>query len=340
MSTLLYWDPLFARHDPGVGHPESPARAEAILALLRQEPVEGLVLRSPRPATFEELARVHTLAHLRMLEDLRGRSVALDEDTLTSPDSVDAAMLAAGAAVGAVEAVLRGEAPHAFALVRPPGHHAEPDRAMGFCLLNNVAVAAEAARALGARRVLVVDWDVHHGNGTQAAFWERRDVLYQSVHQFPYYPGTGEVLEIGAGEGRGYTVNVPLPAACGDSDYGAVFEELLLPIGRAYRPDLVLVSAGFDPHQDDPIGGMRVTERGFAAMCTSVRELAAETCGGKLVLVLEGGYTLGGLARSVHACLEVLEGRTEHFPGGQVGRSTREALKQSREALLPFWPTL
>jgi len=210
---------------------------------------------------------------------------------------------------------------------------------MGFCLLNNVAVAAEAARRLGAERVLVLDWDVHHGNGTQACFWERSDVLYQSVHQYPYYPGTGAPHEVGAGEGAGFSVNCGLPAGCSDADYGAVFHGLLLPIAQAFRPQLVLVSAGFDPHREDPLGGMVVTERGFAAMCAAARALAEELCGGRLVLLLEGGYSLSGLAHGVHACLEVLTGRGDGFPDG-VSREAAQALAQSRAALRTYWPML
>jgi acetoin utilization deacetylase AcuC-like enzyme len=302
-------------------------------------PLAGLLHEAPRPALLPELQAAHADALLQGLAALRGRRAQLDPDTALSPDSYDAAVLAAGAAVGAVEAVLQGRARNAFALVRPPGHHAEPERAMGFCLLNNVAVAAEAARRLGAERVLVLDWDVHHGNGTQACFWERPDVLYQSVHQWPYYPGTGSPHEVGAGAGEGFTVNCGLPAGCTDADYGAVFHGLLLPTAQAFRPELVLVSAGFDPHVEDPLGGMVVSERGFAAMCAAARALAEELCGGKLVLLLEGGYALGGLARSVHACLEVLQGRRDEFPQG-VTRGAAEALAQSRAALAPYWPVL
>ena len=337
--TLLLSDPLFSRHDPGRGHPECPARLESIHALLARAPLPGLRHAAPRPALPAELQAAHAPVLLDGLARLRGQHAQLDPDTGMSPDSWDAAVLAAGAAVGAVEEVLQGRARNAFALVRPPGHHAEPERAMGFCLLNNVAVAAEAARRQGAERVLVLDWDVHHGNGTQACFWERRDVLYQSVHQFPYYPGTGAPHEVGAGAGAGFSVNCGLPPGCTDADYGAVFHGLLLPIAQAFRPQLVLVSAGFDPHEQDPLGGMVVTERGFAAMCAAARALAEELCEGRLVLLLEGGYSLSGLAHGVHACLEVLTGRTDGFPDG-VSRAAAAALAQSRAALRPYWPTL
>ena len=334
--TLVLTHPAFLRHDPGPGHPESPARLSAILELLDETPVDGVVRALPREARPGELEGVHTPAHLAAFHALRGRAARVDQDTAASPDTVEAALLAAGAAVGATEAVLEGRARNAFALVRPPGHHAEPGRAMGFCFLNNAAVAAEAARRKGAERVLVLDWDVHHGNGTQAAFWGRRDVLYQSVHQFPYYPGTGAAHEVGAGAGAGYTVNVPLPGGSTDGDMAAVFDGVLLPVARAFRPDVVLVSAGFDPHEDDPLGGMVVTTRGFAAMCSAVKALADEACGGKLVLLLEGGYSLEGTSEAAHACLEVLAGRTDTFRDAPSRDGVR-AVAQAREALQGHW---
>jgi acetoin utilization deacetylase AcuC-like enzyme len=311
-----------------------------VLGVLASAPVAGTMMAAPRSATNEELASVHTPELLAYLERLNGRQAQIDPDTQVSPDSVDAARLAVGASVQAVEEVMKGRARNAFALVRPPGHHAEPGRAMGFCLFNNVAVAAEAGRRLGAERVLVLDWDVHHGNGTQAAFWGRRDVMYQSVHQYPYYPGTGAAPEVGVGEGEGYTLNVGLPGGNSDADYGMLFEELFLPVAEAYRPQLILVSAGFDPHQHDPIGGMDLTERGFAAMCSAMKSLSERVCDGRLVLLLEGGYSLEGLSQSVHACVEVLAGRKDSFPTGPTHADAKHALNASRDALRPYWPTL
>ncbi|HLL53130.1 MAG TPA: histone deacetylase [Myxococcaceae bacterium] len=339
MATLVLTDPLFLKHDPGPHHPESPERLSAILDVLGRAPIQGLIQEAPREATEQELAATHTPRLLRYLKSLEGRAGQIDEDTLTSRDSYAAAVRSAGAAAQAVERVLSGQADNAFALVRPPGHHAEPSRAMGFCLFNNAAIAAEAAKRHGARKVLVLDWDVHHGNGTQACFYDRRDVLYQSVHQFPFYPGTGAPTEIGRGEGAGFTVNCGLPGAQQDGDYGAVFHELFLPIAREFAPDLVIVSAGFDPHEDDPLGGMRVTERGFAAMCAALSQLAREVAGGKLVLLLEGGYSLEGLSQSVHACLEVLAGRGDEFPGG-AGPATVAAIRATKDALKGHWRCL
>jgi acetoin utilization deacetylase AcuC-like enzyme len=281
---------------------------------------------------------VHGARYLADLRATAGRTVRLDPDTVASPSSFAAAQLAAGAAAGAVEAVWAGEARNAFVWARPPGHHAEQAEAMGFCLLNNVAIAAETARRLGADRVMIVDWDVHHGNGTQHLFESRRDVLFASCHQYPFYPGTGAPDEIGRGEGAGFTVNCGLPAGQEDGDYGAVFHDLFLPIGHAFRPDLIIVSAGFDPHARDPLAEMRVTERGFAAMCSGVRQLAEQSCQGRLVLVLEGGYDLAALAGSTRACLEVLTGARDEFPPG--GDRARGAIAETRAALAPHWPGL
>jgi acetoin utilization deacetylase AcuC-like enzyme len=332
MSTLILTDRRFLAHEAGIGHPESPARLRAILGDLEREPPGGVVFEEPRPATAAEIDAVHSREHRTLLESLAGRRTRLDPDTAMSEGSWEAAALAAGAAVGAVEAVWSGRHANAFALVRPPGHHAEAARAMGFCLLNNAAIAAEAARRLGAERVLVLDWDVHHGNGTQHIFEARDDVLYMSSHQWPYYPGTGAPTEVGRGAGRGFTVNCALPAGQGDADYGVAFHDLFLPAARAFAPDLVLVSAGFDPHERDPLADMRVTERGFAAMATAMSELAREACGGKLVLLLEGGYDLAALAGSTRACLEVLGGRREEFPRG-AGPEAPRAVAATRAAL-------
>ncbi len=339
-QTLLLTDPLFLRHNPGPEHPERPERLSRILDVLELAPISGTERRTPRLATGEEIAAVHTPRLREYLRGLRGRHADIDQDTMTSPDSYDAAVLAAGAAVQAVEEVWAGRARNAFALVRPPGHHAEPAQSMGFCLFNNVAIAAEAARRQGAERVLILDWDVHHGNGTQAAFWSRRDVLYMSVHQYPYYPETGAPFDVGEGPGAGYTINCGIPGGSTDADYGAIFQDLFLPVAQAYKPDVVLVSAGFDAHRKDPIGGMVLTERGFAAMCTAIKDLAESVCGGRLVLMLEGGYSLGGLSQSVHACVEVLaEGTKDSFPEG-VSRDAAAALQRSREALKPYWSIL
>lgn len=334
MSTLLLYDDGFLEHDPGPEHPESPMRLRAIRRALERLP-EGVRWADVRPATHEELERVHAPVHVASLARTAGQPVQLDADTATSPGSHLAALRAAGAAVGLVDALLTGEAQNGFALVRPPGHHAESGYAMGFCLFNNVAVAAEHARARGVERVAIVDWDVHHGNGTQHIFEARRDVLFISAHQFPFYPGTGAVAEIGVGEGAGYTVNLPFAPGMHDSDYGAAFRDVVGPLLESFRPGLVLVSAGFDAHRRDPLGQMELTEEGFGAMCSAVRDAAAHS-GAPLGLVLEGGYDLDGLGGSVRRCVEVLAG--ERIPlKADAGPRAAETLADLRGTLRPRW---
>ncbi|MFN7133301.1 MAG: histone deacetylase [Myxococcales bacterium] len=334
MDTLLLTDELFDAHDPGPGHPERVERLEAIRHALAQLPT-GARWGGARDATRVELERIHAPSYVEALARLERATAELDPDTFTAPGSYRAALRAAGAAVGLVDALLDGEADNGFALVRPPGHHAEPARAMGFCLFNNVAVAAAHAVHRGLERVAVVDWDVHHGNGTQRAFEDRRDVLFVSTHRFPFYPGTGAAEERGGGAGEGFTVNVPLPGGLGDGDYGAVFEALVLPVLEAYAPQLVLVSAGFDPHAADPLGGMRVSEEGFAAMCAALRDVAVAHRA-PLGLVLEGGYDLGALGRSARACTEVLAGAKAPLRTG-AGAAGRAALAHARDAAARQW---
>ncbi|MCX4239282.1 histone deacetylase family protein [Paraliomyxa miuraensis] len=338
-STLLLHHDTMIDHDPGRGHPERPDRLRAIVSALRERPVEGTRWATPSSAAVEAILRVHSPEHLARVDAARGKQVSFDPDTHASPSTVEASYLAAGAAVEAVDAVLDGHARNAFAFVRPPGHHAEPDRAMGFCLLNNVAIAAEHALGRpGIERVMVIDWDVHHGNGTQAAFYERRDVLFFSSHQFPFYPGTGAVQEHGRGEGEGHTINVPLSAGATDGDFRRMFGDVVVPAAERFDPQLVLVSAGFDAHCQDPLGGMALTEEGFADLCATVKAIADAHAGGRLVLVLEGGYDLEGLAGSARACVEILAGAAA--PGGPdtpspVGdRGLRQAVEHHRR----YWP--
>ena len=310
MAVVLLTDPTCALHDMGEGHPESPGRLAAIWRDLAERPIAGTHTLKPAAATEAQLARVHGEEYVRAILALSGRGVQLDQDTWLSERSVDAALLAAGATTDAVRLVLDGEADGAFALVRPPGHHAEATRAMGFCVFNNVAVAAAEALARGLERVLILDWDVHHGNGTQNSFYDRRDVFFMSTHQWPFYPGTGHEEESGRGDGEGFTMNVPLPPGCDDGDYAAAFSQALLPAADKFAPQLVLVSAGFDAHRCDPLADMRVTSEGFAALCGAVKDIADHHCPGRLVLTLEGGYDEAALAASVRACVEVLAGST------------------------------
>ena len=337
-DVLLFFHEAMLEHDPGAGHPERPDRLRAICEKLKSSPNPKVRWAKPQPAARELIERVHHPAYVDRLEALRNRSAALDADTAVSPGSIRAAYRAAGAAIEAVTAVVSGRARRAFALVRPPGHHAEADRGMGFCLFNNVAVAAAHARAaLGCQRILIVDWDVHHGNGTQHIFWDRADVLYFSPHRYPFYPGIGAVNEVGTDRGAGFTVNVPLPGGFGDGEYQAIFRELLVPIADAFAPDLILVSAGFDAHRNDPLGGMAVTEVGFASMCATVCDLADRHAHGRLVLVLEGGYDLTALADSVYACIIVLCGSRQPQPP-QPDHAARVVIQQVRDAHKRSWP--
>jgi acetoin utilization deacetylase AcuC-like enzyme len=300
----------------------------------------GIDVIAPRPATREQLLRVHDGEYLRRIAETAGRAVKLDPDTFTSPESHEIALLGAGAAVDAVERVMRGSHHTALALIRPPGHHAERDRAMGFCLFNNVAVAAAHARAGGAARVAIVDYDVHHGNGTQHIFEADPDVLYVSTHQFPYYPGTGAADEVGVGAGRGFTVNLPLEVGAVDEDYQAVFSAVVVPVLKQFAPDLLMVSAGFDAHERDPLGGMRLSTDAFAAMTMELRRVADECCGGRMVVVSEGGYDLHAFSASLDAVTETLSGpaRPARWPiSGPASDRGRSAVDATTRALATFW---
>jgi acetoin utilization deacetylase AcuC-like enzyme len=339
----MYDDRMLA-HETGGGHPERPDRLRSVRRSLIEAAFEHVRWVAPRPPSARQIERVHTAGHVERVLSARGRPRAFDSETVMSTGSVDAALLAAGGVVDAVHAVVTGGAPNAFALVRPPGHHAEPDQAMGFCLLNNVAIgAASAIEDHGCERVLIVDWDVHHGNGTQSAFYGRSDVLLFSMHQWPLYPGTGWLSETGLGDGRGFTVNAPVPAGIGDADALAVFEQVLLPIADGYRPDLVLVSAGFDAHQNDPLGSLQLTDRGFAALLRLVRSVADRHAEGRLVLVLEGGYDLDALAQCARACVAGLGPEplaTDDIVAALTHPQLEPQLNQIREVQSQYWPAL
>ncbi len=294
----------FLDHDTGRGHPERADRLRAIEARLTRSGLRSsLESLLPEPADVASILRVHTAESVRQVAAAaRSGGGALDADTVVSAASYEAALLAVGAALAAVERVHSGAWSNAFVACRPPGHHAERDRSMGFCLFNNVAVAAEHALLLGAERVAIVDWDVHHGNGTQHSFEGRSDVFYASLHQWPWYPGTGAAAERGSGDGRGATLNLPLAAGSGDAAYLRAFDDRLLPALEDFAPDLVLVSAGFDAHERDPLSHTRVTTQCFATMTERLLGLA----GGRLVSLLEGGYDLDGLADSVEAHVRAL----------------------------------
>jgi acetoin utilization deacetylase AcuC-like enzyme/formylglycine-generating enzyme required for sulfatase activity len=309
VKTGFVYGEVYLRHKTGPGHPERPERLTSIIARLKKSGLsDELVAIRPRAAAEEWITAVHTPQHVAAIRKASEESAhAGSRDTPVSKDSYQAAVEAAGGVLAAVDAVMEGKVRNAFCAVRPPGHHATKDQAMGFCLLNNVAIAARYAQKQHVlQRVLIVDWDVHHGNGTQAAFNSDPTVFYFSVHQSPFYPGTGSAEERGEGKAAGTKLNVPLPAGSGEREYRRAFEEQLVPAARRFRPDFVLVSAGFDAHRDDPLGGMKLTAESYAELTRIVKRIADEQCRGRLVSVLEGGYGLDGLAASVESHLRVL----------------------------------
>jgi acetoin utilization deacetylase AcuC-like enzyme len=331
----------FVEHQTPPGHPESPARAEVFSVIAGEWRAMGGEVVAPPAATPEQLARVHAADYLQRIQATEGKSVALDPDTYTSPASHEIALLAAGGSVHAVDSVMANGG-CALVMGRPPGHHAERNKAMGFCLYNNIAIAAAEARARGAERVAIVDYDVHHGNGTQHIFESDPSVLYMSAHQFPFYPGTGAPEEIGKGAGEGYTINVALEAGAVDEDYKQVFKSLFNPIIRQFKPDLVLVSAGFDAHDRDPLAGMRLTTAAFGAMTNELRLAAKECCRGKLVAVVEGGYDMRALGQSLRAVvnsLSALVAQPAVWPAaGEVAPTRAQAaVEATRRAVGRFW---
>jgi acetoin utilization deacetylase AcuC-like enzyme len=313
MKAGLIYDPIYLEHDTG-DHVENSRRLVDAMSYLEETGTrERLISLPARPATPEELEMIHAPEYIsRVKSKAENGGGWLDPDTVMSPKSYQAAIYAAGGLMVATEAVMKKEADSAFALVRPPGHHAIRNRAMGFCIFNNVAIAAKFALGnFGLDRILIVDFDVHHGNGTQDAFYADPAVLYFSTHQYPYYPGTGAAEETGTGKGQGTTVNFPMVAGWGDEEYLRAFGEVLVPMARRFRPELILVSAGFDPHWADQLAAMRVTVTGFVQMAMILRKLAAELCQQRLVLTLEGGYDLRVIASSIKAIFDVLLGSSQ-----------------------------
>ena len=309
-TTGLVYHPAYLDHDMGAGHPESPNRLRAILQQLERSGTAGRIRKiEPRKAEDEWITQIHSPSYVAALTTHQPSSgrVALDGDTSMSPGSLQAAYLAAGGALAAVDAIMRGDVEHAFCAVRPPGHHAETDRAMGFCLFNNVAIAARyVQKQYGLGRVLIVDWDVHHGNGTQHSFEQDPSILFFSTHQYPHYPGTGRATERGIGAGEGFTINAPMDAGDGDDEYRAIFLNVLLPAAEAFKPEFVIVSAGFDAHRDDPLASMELTEAGYSDLTGLVVGLAKHHAQGRLLSALEGGYNLTALGASVDAHLKAL----------------------------------
>jgi acetoin utilization deacetylase AcuC-like enzyme len=302
-------DPIYMKHSNSPGHPENPKRLEAINGMLEVFPAKDRLVDIPaRDATFEELACIHDSKYIKRIERTKDQSYTmLDSDTGANSDSYAAAVRAAGGTIEAIKAVLNGRVSSAFAFVRPPGHHAEADRAMGFCIFNNVAIGAcYAIQRGGLNRILIVDWDVHHGNGTMHSFYDSNKVLYFSVHQFPHYPGTGRINDVGTADGKGFTVNVPLPGGQGDMEFLAVFQDVFLPIACEFEPELILVSAGFDTHEYDPLAGMTVSSQGYGEMTRRIMKVAEQCCEDKITFVLEGGYHLTALTEGISSVLQAL----------------------------------
>ena len=335
---LLITSSRFEEHVTPPGHPERMERAHVFNGAAERWFEKGGHGVTPRDATREELARVHGDEHLDSMAATAGRAVMLDGDTFTSPESYEIALLAAGAAVQAAEHAISHREP-AVALVRPPGHHAERDRSMGFCLFNNIAVAAAHAIARGLDRVAVIDIDVHHGNGTQWMFYDDPRVLYVSTHQFPFYPGTGAADEVGAGAGAGFTVNVPLEAGATDADYDLVYREAVVPVTRQFAPQLVLVSAGFDAHERDPLASMRVTVSGYGNVIRQIMSVAPE---GAIAFVTEGGYDLSALASCLDEAFAAITSASAHIPESAPSAAPRaeRALEAVRAAQRHYWTTL
>lgn len=333
--TGLIYHPIYLEHDTD-GHPERKERLTTTLKRIESSDLD-LEFVTPRPATIEEVGTIHSPGYIDQVRAMSERGGGyLDLDTVVSRQSYDAALMAAGGVITGVDEV-KNDLDNAFALVRPPGHHALPNRGMGFCIFNNVAIGAKYAQKMGLEKVLIVDWDVHHGNGTSAIFYDDRTVLYFSTHQSPHYPGTGRVKELGMDGAEGFTVNVPLPWGTGDSGYLAAFDEILKPVALEFDPDIVLVSAGQDPHQADPLSGMNLTTEAFGSMASSVKEIADSCCEGRLVAALEGGYNLNALAESIVAILRAFKG--EALARTEVGEDPRAAEKidEVKRAMSLYW---
>jgi len=341
-KTMLVTDRRYMNHFAGPVHPERPGRIAAMIEMAEGLKRSALKHAAPRPASVEELMLCHSQEYVAAVERTGQQERSdFDPDTHGSAETWATAILAAGGVLTALEAVLDGEVNNAFAIVRPPGHHALPGRAMGFCFFNNVGIAASwLIKIRQMRRVLVVDWDVHHGNGTQEIFYALPEVLYMSTHQYPFYPGTGWLDEIGVGTGAGFTVNAPLPAGFGNSEYLRVFDQLLLPIARQFKPEFVLISAGFDAHFRDPLGGMQVTEDGFLEMTRRLQRLADECCDGKMVAALEGGYDLQALAESGRIVIDEL-GRDgdEYVTKAKNGLRAQPIIQRAHYFLREYWQT-
>lgn len=334
-KTGLVYDELFMMHSNGHQHPECPERLEHIHRMLNETGmINDMENLQPRDALPEEITAVHTNSHYEFIKSTKGKEYTkIDSDTSANAYSFDAAVRGSGGLINALEKIKNGELSNAFALPRPPGHHAESNRAMGFCLFNHAAVGAAYLLSSNFNRVMIIDWDVHHGNGTQEIFYSNPEVLYLSTHQFPFYPGTGSLNEIGKGNGRGFTINVPMPARMNDDDYISVFKDIAEPVIEQYKPEFLIISAGFDSYFLDPLGGMQVTEAGFSALTRFVMNSADKYCKGRLAFVLEGGYNLPALYSIMQSVFEeLLEKKNtvnENFKPSPGCEMTIESVKET-----------
>lgn len=336
----LVYDELFIKHINGIQHPECPERVEAIMNMLIQsELINQLEMLQPRDATKEEITVVHDETYYDFVASTKGIEVTnIDADTSTNPYSFDAAIRGSGGFISSLEKIANGELNTAFTLPRPPGHHAERDRAMGFCLFNHVAVGASYLLSKGFKRILIVDWDVHHGNGTQYIFYHNPNVLFFSIHQFPFYPGTGSFNEKGTGEGEGFTVNIPSPPMLGDNDYLKIFHSILKPVIEQYKPDFILVSSGFDAYFVDPLGGMKITEQGFAKLTRFILNETEKHCEGKVGFLLEGGYNIQGLSTIMKVVIEeILDINTSDISEPNDDPVSEMVIEGVKETYSQYW---
>lgn len=337
LRTGLVIDTRYQDHQPGQHHPERPARIGGLLRAVESYQRSGLSRFAPRLATEEEIALIHDTAHIGRVAATAGQDhFAFDADTHVSAQSYETARLATGGLLSILEAVMEREIDNGFALVRPPGHHAERNRAMGFCLFNSAAIGAQYLREkFGLKRVLLMDWDLHHGNGSQHSFYDDPGVLYASTHQYPYYPGTGAAEEVGQGAGTGYTLNLPIPAGWGDAEYQHLFQTIIDPICRQFDPEFVLISAGFDAHVRDPLGGLQVTEEGFSALARVLLRIARDHAQGRCAALLEGGYDLVGLEKSTLRVLDEMGG--ENLDTALPEADSRPLLPQVLTVQRNYW---